>query len=151
MVHHPYFNIGGNSTSLSADTASTFVLRLQRSIMKGDVIQLPCYQHFLLFLVIWYWFAMCLHIIDHFVMERREKGYLISLFPHTPSHFSAFIQIREETAQKLHCSCQLPPATKINKITTPHKRLSSGNFQLIFCFFLYLGFCFSFIYHINRN
>lgn len=90
------------------------------------------------FLLIWHRFATCLHIIDHFVMERREEdGYLISLFPHTQSHFSGFIQIREETAWKLHCSCQLPPAKKINKITThthPTKRLSSGNFQLIFCF-----------------
>ena len=56
--------------------------------MKGDVIQLLCYQYFLLVLLIWRWFVMCLHIIDHFVMQRREEGYLISLFPHSPSHFS---------------------------------------------------------------
>ena len=118
MVHHPYFNIWGNNISLSADTASPFVLRLQRSSVKGDVIQLACYRYFLLFLLIWYRFATCLHIIDHFVMERREDGYLISLFPHTQSHFPGFIQIREETARKLHCSCQLPPAKKINK--KPH-------------------------------
>lgn len=151
MAHHPYFNIWGNSTSLSADTASTFVLRLQRSIMKGDVLQLPCYQYFLLFLLTWHWFVMCLHNVDHFVMERREEGYLISLFPHSPSHFSGFIQIREETVQKLHCSCQLPPAKKINKITTPHQKTQFWKFSTYFLFFLYLGFCFSFIYHSNRN
>lgn len=151
MVHHPYFNIWGNNISLSADTASPFVLRLQRSSVKGDVIQLACYRYFLLFLLIWYRFATCLHIIDHFVMERREDGYLISLFPHTQSHFPGFIQIREETARKLHCSCQLPPAKKINKKphTFPHQKTQFWKFSTYFLFFLYRGFCFSFIFHIK--
>ena len=119
--------------------------------MKGDVLQLPCYQYFLLFLLTWHWFVMCLHNVDHFVMERREEGYLISLFPNSPSHFSGFIQIREETVQKLHCSCQLPPAKKINKITTPHQKTQFWKFSTYFLFSFYLGFCFSFIYHSNRN